>query len=45
MTIEELNFFKENRKYIRAKVTRKCNIIRDNISDLSLVDKAYLEVG
>ena len=40
MDLEQLNFLKDNRKYIRTKITRKCNVLRDNIAVLSLEEKA-----
>ena len=36
VTIEEFLSLKETRKYLRGKVTRKCNNVSQAISDISL---------
>jgi hypothetical protein len=33
---EELSYLKENRKYLRSKVTRLCNTLKTNIDDLDV---------
>ena len=36
MTDAELNFHKDSRKYLRSKITRKCNTIKTNIDSLDI---------
>ena len=45
MSEEELTFLKENRKYLRTKITRYCTCVENNIDQLSLEQcEEYLEV-
>lgn len=35
MSIEELQFLKDNRRYLRTKATKRCNIVKTNIQHFS----------
>ena len=39
MSENEFNYFKDNRKYIRIKVTKKCNSVKNNLNEFSAEDR------